>query len=393
MKRRRPRDRRRQILLNASELFTRTGFHAVRMEDIAEASDVTSRAIYRHFASKQDLLSHVIRDDQDRLLAEMDAAEAPESANAALEGLVSRLAEASTESLRLGPLWQREARNLRADDFGRVRDGTRTIGRAVREAIEAARPEQRGFRADVRAWMAVSILTSPGHHEPSLPRRRLINLLRAATLTAVETPDAALEAAREVDSPGGPPDEDRLRTARREQLIAAAASAFRERGYGGVSLDEFGIAGPAVYRYFDSKADVLATLINRLQEWMALESSRALSTNVADDEVIRELVRGYVRVATEATDLLAVWVTEPLNLPAREAERERRIRQDDLDEWVKWLRVARADLPEADAHALVNAVRTVINDLVRIPHLTQDRDFPLELFACSMNILLRTRVP
>ncbi len=101
--RRRPRDRRAQILHNASELFTKYGFHAVRMEDIAEATDVTARAIYRHFANKQDLLSQVVLEDQDRLLMAAQSAERSETGVCSLEELLTRMVEASLESLRLGP--------------------------------------------------------------------------------------------------------------------------------------------------------------------------------------------------------------------------------------------------------------------------------------------------
>lgn len=289
--RRRPRDRRAQILHNASELFTKYGFHAVRMEDIAEATDVTARAIYRHFANKQDLLSQVVLEDQDRLLMAAQSAERSETGVCSLEELLTRMVEASLESLRLGPpLWQREARHLTADDFERVREGTRRIGGAVRRAIEKADPSKSRFGADVRAWMAVSIITSPGHYDRSLSQRRLSPpLLVSAALAAINTPPELASASPESrDAPAAeaPVANERPGTSRREQIIAAAARAFRERGFGGVSLDEFGIAGPAVYRYFDSKADILSAMIIRVQEWMALESSRAMHHSASDEQVI-----------------------------------------------------------------------------------------------------------
>jgi AcrR family transcriptional regulator len=168
---------------------------------------------------------------------------------------------------------------------------------------------------------------------------------------------------------------------------------LRARSGSAVSVESFGVAGPAVYRYFVSKADILSALIIRVQEWKALESSRATHHSASDEQVIEGLVRGYVRIATEATDLLAVSVTEALNLPASAAERNRRVRQDDLAEWVKWLRISRSEVTEADALALVNAVRTALNDLVRIPHLSRHAEFPDELVACSLNALRNTPMP
>ncbi|MDZ4233931.1 MAG: helix-turn-helix domain-containing protein, partial [Dietzia sp.] len=51
--RRRPKDRKQQILEQAVRLFIDRGFHSVKLEDIAEASGVTARALYRHYDNKQ----------------------------------------------------------------------------------------------------------------------------------------------------------------------------------------------------------------------------------------------------------------------------------------------------------------------------------------------------
>lgn len=384
---RRPRDRRNQIVHHASELFSSRGFHAVRMEDIAEATGITARALYRHFKNKRDLLSHVILQDQDRLLAALEDARRPDGP-AALDELLTKLIESSLAGLRLGPLWQRESRHLSATDVASLRAGTRRIGWVVREAISEAHPRMRFFRSEVRAWAAISIITSPGHYELTIPRRRTVNLLLSASRAAIDAP--ARDEPESRFSHPAPNTDGRAPNSRRELLLAAAAHAFRRRGFGGVSLDEFGIAGPAVYRYFDSKADLLSSLIARFQDWTALESTRALRVADADTDVITELVRGYVRIALEHTDLLSVAVTEALHLPENATERERRIRTDDIAEWVRWLRVARLDLAEPAAQALVQATRTLINDLVRIPHLTQHSDFEAELLDCAFATLLVT---
>src|ERR1700687_1320073 len=54
---------------------------------------------------------------------------------------------------------------------------------------------------------------------------------------------------------------------RKDLLLNAAAAQFRERGYHNVSLDDIaadvGISGPAMYRHFNGKQDVLAQVIDR----------------------------------------------------------------------------------------------------------------------------------
>ena len=53
-----------------------------------------------------------------------------------------------------------------------------------------------------------------------------------------------------------------------------------------------------------------------------------MNTPGADEAVLVELVRGYIRVALGATDLLAVSLTEWLYLPEGVIDRLERIRAD-----------------------------------------------------------------
>ncbi|MDH6198212.1 hypothetical protein M2272_004871 [Mycobacterium frederiksbergense] len=63
---------------------------------------------------------------------------------------------------------------------------------------------------------------------------------------------------------------------------------------------------------------------------------------------------------------------------------------DEIAGWVRWLRVARPELPEPTALTLVNAARTIINDVVRVSYLTQNPTFRTELVACTLATLLGT---
>src|SRR3954468_18563871 len=54
---RRPKDRKQQILEQAVRLFIERGFHSVKLEEIAEAAGVTARALYRHYDNKHALLA------------------------------------------------------------------------------------------------------------------------------------------------------------------------------------------------------------------------------------------------------------------------------------------------------------------------------------------------
>lgn len=53
--------RREQIIEKASELFAQRDFHAVQMDEIAEAANVAKGTLYNHFSSKEDLYISTIR--------------------------------------------------------------------------------------------------------------------------------------------------------------------------------------------------------------------------------------------------------------------------------------------------------------------------------------------
>src|SRR5260370_23606333 len=58
----RPANRRQLIVDAATDLFSRKGYAAVGMGDVAEAVAIGPSAFYRHFRGKQDLLAAVVGD-------------------------------------------------------------------------------------------------------------------------------------------------------------------------------------------------------------------------------------------------------------------------------------------------------------------------------------------
>ncbi|MCE0768308.1 TetR/AcrR family transcriptional regulator [Pseudonocardia kujensis] len=378
----RPRNRRAEIARHAGELFSLRGFHAVRMEDIAAASGITARALYRHYANKQALLSHVVLEDQQHVV---DTITALVAAPPDLDSTLAALAEAALDSRRLSLLWQREARHLDAEDFQLVRSRTQWIAERFGELLLTPRFDELGSEvADLRSWVIVSVISGAGFYDSQLPHPRLAQELAAASKRVILAPAAAASA-------GPVTVADRAPLARREQLVSAAAREFRAKGFAAVGIDDIGgrvgVVGPALYRYFDTKADILVAAVSRWHEWLALETTRALRTPAPDEVVLGLLVEGYVRIALDATDLLAVWLTERLYLPDAVRERLDRVQADYLAEWQRWLSVARPDLPDADAATLVKAAKTIIDDCARIPHLRRLPTVSGEMSGAALAVL------
>ena len=57
-------DTKGRILLTALQLFSRDGYEAVSVRNIAEALDMTKGALYRHYKNKRDIFDSII----DRIL-------------------------------------------------------------------------------------------------------------------------------------------------------------------------------------------------------------------------------------------------------------------------------------------------------------------------------------
>jgi len=62
-------DRREEILRVASELFARNGFHGTSMDDLGTSVGMSGPALYRYFPGKEAILSAMLIDISDRLLA------------------------------------------------------------------------------------------------------------------------------------------------------------------------------------------------------------------------------------------------------------------------------------------------------------------------------------
>ena len=64
---------RERILAVARELFYRRGIHAVGVDAIAEAAGTNKMTLYRHFASKDELVAACLRAFADQVTADWDA--------------------------------------------------------------------------------------------------------------------------------------------------------------------------------------------------------------------------------------------------------------------------------------------------------------------------------
>jgi AcrR family transcriptional regulator len=391
--RRRPKDRKQQILEQAVRLFIDRGFHSVKLEDIAEAAGVTARALYRHYDNKQALLAEAIRTGQDqyqsaRRLTDGEAEPAPRPLSADLPDLIA----AAVASRSLTVLWQREARYLNDDDRVEVRRRINAIVAGMRENVLLEVPGLSPQHSELRAWAVSSTLTSLGRHNLTLPADELKERLFQACIAAARTPPVC-----ELEPLEGARDDEDVLFSRYETLLAAGARLFRARGYPAVSTSEIGkgagIAGPGLYRSFSSKQAILDALVRRIDEWWSLECIRAVRANTAAAQRLHGLVQGHVRISLDAPDLVAVSVTELSHASGEVRDGYLRNQSDRETVWIQQITKLVPATTAAEGRLLVAAAISFIEDVARTWHLTRYVGVADEITAIAVAILTSRSEP
>jgi AcrR family transcriptional regulator len=390
---RRPKDRKNQILEQAVRLFTERGFHSVKLEDIAEAAGVTARALYRHYDNKQALLAAAIRTGQEqyqsaRLLSGGEAASTPKPLSAELPDLIA----AAIVSRSLTVLWQREARYLDDVERAEVRRRINAIVAGMHEGLRLEMPDLSPAHTELRAWAASSTFTSLGRHNLTLPRDELEELLYRACMAAARTPPVrALEPLDEKPPKGN------AVFSRQETLLATGAHLFRAQGYPAVSTAEIGrgagIAGPGLYRTFSSKQAILDALIRRLDEWWSLVTIRALRADLSPAECLRELVQGRIRISLDDPDLVSVSITELSHASSEVRDSYTRNESDREGVWIDVIRKLVPQTTPAEGRLLVAAAISFIDDAVRTWHLIRYAGVADEMTAIVLSILTSRNSP
>ncbi|MCW2753895.1 MAG: regulatory protein TetR [Marmoricola sp.] len=380
---RRPRDRKAQIVNAAGDLFYRRGYHNVGTGEIASSVGITAGALYRHFASKQDMLAEALIDAFDHALDLVDQ-ESPTD----LATLIDGLAATAGQRRHLGVLWNREARHLDDARRGRMRERFFGFVNEFQANLDVVRPELGPGDAALLSWCALAVLTSPSYHRTELSRDGIVDLLnRMAFAVCTTTLPAHVPAsgATPAGATGLAP------SSRRESILAATTRLFYIRGYQAVSMDDIGAAvgmtNAGIYKYFDSKAELLAATIARASEPLQLGLTRALASARTPAEGLSNALDAYIDFALVHHDLVGILVSEVTNLPDDQRHSVRRSQHDYVEEWVRLLTGARPELAEVTARFVVHAALTVVNDAVRTADLMRRHGLGEDLRLVAQRIL------
>jgi len=377
--RRRPKDRKQQIMVHARDLFVELGYPNVSMAMIAGRVGITAGALYRHYATKADLLEAVVRDAFDGV--------APPPAGMPLEEVIDRSIAVGLGRPHLADLWSREVRYLPDGVRREIRAVMRRATQGFVPLLRARRPALSAEQAELIAWSIQSMVTCLARDSVRLPAGGGQALVRGA---ARELLDVHLDLGAGRPEPRHPARLTPVST--RERVLLAATRQFAAHGYQETSMASIGaeadVTGQNLYGYFGSKADLLRAVIVRGTHALWLELDAALAAADGPAAALASVVAGYVRLARHWAGLRLDLVGEP-----ELAEESRPAQREYVAEWVALVREVRPELPPAEARALVQMALTAISDLGRTPHLAQLPGFAASVTAVAEAILASAPQP
>jgi AcrR family transcriptional regulator len=160
--------------------------------------------------------------------------------------------------------------------------------------------------------------------------------------------------------------------ARREAILVAALDLASQRGFKQAGMDEIGAAagytGPALYRYFSSKAKLLVALHERLID-MQLAVAEEVQPAIEEDPTgaLARLVRSHIHSVLDNLDLYHLYLHERFDLPEKDAKRLRQKLLPYFEVWREAIRGHVGDLSREEVIGVQGAVIGVLHSPVYFP--------------------------
>ncbi|TQM28835.1 TetR/AcrR family transcriptional regulator [Nocardia bhagyanarayanae] len=336
--RRRPKDRKAQIIRAAARAFSERGYYPVGVDEIAADVGISGPALYRHFANKYALLVAAAEEGARHLLTVARNADDPElDPEPRLDGLIKAIAEHTIDIRREAGLYRWERRYLEREDRIRIRKIYDDLNDTIAAPIAELRPD--APEADLRMLAAsvLSVVASISAHRSALSGARLLPLLRDMcwSVLRAELPPAPTQPDQGPVARGLPV------TSKREQLLAEAIRIFGRQGYHEASIEEIGAAvginASSVYRYFSSKSDLLAAAFHRTGDRVSVAMTEALAEATSRPEAVRLIAARYAKLTFSTPEIMPVYYAEFSNLPQAEQHKLRAIQRQNVLEWANLL--------------------------------------------------------
>ena len=182
---------REQLLSATADLVAARGFAAVGIADIGAAAGVSGAAIYRHFASKQDLLiallDRVVEGLRDGAREAVADARTPDEA---LDALIAAHVDFALRDRSIIAVYDQEAHTLPDDDRRRIRRTQRAYAETWADVLRARTPALTPAVARAAVHATFGLVNSVSDYRTELADDDLRAVLVAMARAALDAPGA-----------------------------------------------------------------------------------------------------------------------------------------------------------------------------------------------------------
>lgn len=192
--------RRKELLTAAATIMAEKGFHQTRLGDVGAAAGISGPGIYRHFASKDELLSNLLIEISVRLVdgareafrhnAEEDAGDP----QALINDLIARHVEVAVKEPDIIRVQGREIENLEEEAKAKVKSLQRTYLALWADALQRSMPDMERSVARLRVQLVAGLINSARYvvhwAGEDMLRAQTTAMARAAFLVDAEGPPA-----------------------------------------------------------------------------------------------------------------------------------------------------------------------------------------------------------
>jgi AcrR family transcriptional regulator len=194
-----------------------------------------------------------------------------------------------------------------------------------------------------------------------------------------------------------PPEEDQVTmssevTPRQVELIEAATSLFGRRGYHAVGVSDvsghLGLTGPAFYRHFNSKADLLVAVLDRVISGQLQRCEELLDLYQDPAQALTALVASHVRFVFEHAEYFAIWRSDLRLLPPEQRRRLSRMQREYLKHWERALLRHSPGLSSEEASTRCAAVIALMQSPTEPPRSLPEEQLEPLLEAMATQLLL-----
>lgn len=162
---------------------------------------------------------------------------------------------------------------------------------------------------------------------------------------------------------------------RERQILDAAAALFYDKGFHGVGVDEIGqrvgISGPALYRHFSGKDQILATLFSETMDEL-ISATAVVYTDPERD--LERLVRHHVEFAVDHRHLVNVYQREEKSLVEPWRKHFQRRQRVYASRWEDALRRCFESSPDDQIAAAAQAAIGMIHSVAHWPRAARRAD-------------------